>query len=211
MKWRSVAGALLSVAFVSFAAPSHAALLSCPAGFTANGSAKVNDGGGAPVLTAASGCQYLDPPNASTVANESNVNAAGFFSTTNWRQVGAKIDLASGAGQTGTWSIASANFAAFDYMIVFKDGSGTNLIGFLLNELFSSGGWSSPFENPPFVQLKENQVKDVSHYTLFSRDGERQVSEPGVLVLFGLGLLMVGFLRRSQLGLGWVRRRTPMA
>lgn len=195
MRWSSVARSLFGAALISFAASGHAGLLSCPTGFTANGTAKVHDGGGA-VLTAASACQYLDPPNSSTVANAANVNAAGFFSTSTWTMVGTKVDLPDGAGQTGTWAIAGANFAALDYMIVFKDGKGTNLIGFLLNELFSSGGWNSPFENPPFVALGPGQTKDVSHYAIFSSGGEQQLSEPGILALLAIALLMLTLLHR---------------
>ena len=196
MNWSSVARSLLGAALVSRAAPGHAALLGCPTGFTANGTAKVHDGGGTPVLTAAGACQYLDPPDNKTVANEANVNAAGFFSTSAWMMVGDKVDLPDGAGQTGTWAIAGADFAAFDYMIVFKDGKGTNLIAFLLNELFSSGGWSSPFENPPFVALGPGQTKDVSHYAIFASGDAQRISEPGAIALFALGLLMLGFARR---------------
>lgn len=193
----SVLRSLLGAALVSFAASGHAALLSCPTAFTANGTAKVHDGGAGPNFTAAGQCQYMDPPDNNTIANAATVNAAGFFSTTTWTQVGAKVDVPDGAGQSGTWAIAGANFLAFDYMIVFKDGKGTNLIGFLLNELFGSGAWDSPFENPPFFELKAGDIKDVSHYTIFQRGDEERVSEPGMLALFGLALLlMLGFARR---------------
>lgn len=198
MNWSSVARSLLGAALVSFAASGHAALLGCPTGFTANGTAKVHDGGGTPVLTAAGACQYLDPPNNQTVANEANVNAAGFFSTSTWTMVGDKVDLPDGAGQTGTWAIAGVDFGAFDYMIVFKDGKGTNLIGFLLNELFSSGGWNSPFENPPFMALGSGETKDVSHYVIFKSGDEQRISEPSALALFAFGLLLLGCARLRE-------------
>lgn len=198
MNWSSVARSLLGMALVSFAACGHAALLACPTGFTANGTAKVHDGGGMPVLTAAGACQYLDPPDNATVANEANVNAAGFFSSSTWKMAGGKVDLPDGAGQSGTWAIAGADFAAFDYMMVFKDGKGTNLIAFLLNELYSSGGWNSPFENPPFVALGPGETKDVSHYAFFRRDDEQRVSEPSAIALFALGLLLLGFARPAR-------------
>jgi hypothetical protein len=196
----------VAAGLVSLAAPSYAALLDCPAGFSAGLTAKVENTTG--TATAANGCQYLDPPDQSNVAKLENVNAAGFFGYSDWQSNGqTQLSGAGSTGQSGTWSIASADFAAFDYMIVFKDGSNTNLIAFAFNELFSSGVWSSPFQNPPFVDLKDGQTKDVSHLSIFRR-GEHQVSEPGMVVLFGLGLLMLGLLRRMQIGLGFVHRRT---
>ena len=206
MQAKFLAQALVAAGMVSLAAASHASLMSCPSAFTAELTAKVENAAG--TASAAKACQYLDPPDQSNVAKLENVNAAGFFGYSDWQSNGqTQLSGTGSTGQSGTWSIASADFVAFDYMIVFKDGSNTNLIAFAFNELFSSGVWSSPFQNPPFVGLKDGQTKDVSHLSIFRR-GEHQVSEPGVLVLFGLGLLMLGFLRRMQIVLGFVHRRT---
>jgi hypothetical protein len=198
MQAKFLAQALVAAGMVSLAAPSHAGLMSCPASFTVNPTAKVENAAG--TATAVNGCQYLDPPNQSNVASLANVNAAGFFGHSDWRDNGqTQLQGAGSIGQSGKWSIANVNFTAFDYIIVFKDGSDTNLVAFALNELFDSGVWSSPFQNPPFVGLKDGQTKDTSHQSVFRRGDEHQVSEPGVLVLFGLGLLTLGFLRRRQI------------
>jgi hypothetical protein len=197
MRARSFAGALVAAGLVSLAAPGYAGLLSCPGSFTAGATGKVENAAG--TATAASGCQYLTPPDQNNVAKLSNVNAAGFFGHSDWQDNGqSQLGGVGSVGKSGTWSIANVNFAAFDYIIVFKDGSNTNLVAFAFNELFGSGVWSSPFENPPF-DLNGAQTKDVSHLSIFKRGGGQQVSEPGILALFGLGLLALGFVRRRQL------------
>lgn len=164
----------------------------------------IQGGGG----TAANGCQYIDPPDNSTVANLANINSAGgtgFFGFSDWTEAVAKQDLPDGAGQSGNWSIPSYDSTA-TYMIVFKDGSLTNLIGFTLISGISSGTWTSPFTDPPFDLCAPDvtncsQVKDVSHFTIFKRGGDEpppDVSEPATLGLLGLGLLGIAIMRRRR-------------
>ena len=187
------------IALTTFGLPTtqaNAALLSCPASFTTDGTAKVHDGTAAKE-TAAGACQYIDPPDQSNVASEANVNAAGFFATNTWDAVVLQQDV---NGQSGTWSIPSVDFDAFDYMITFKDGSGTNLISFLLNEEFSSGGFDTPFVDPPFAGASS---KDISHFSIFQREGEIEPPPPGIpepasLALFGAALAGLALFRRRR-------------
>ena len=193
MKRLALMSAVAGVLIVGLAGEASAALISCPALFTTNGTAKVTTGTAA-LTSAASVCQYLTPPNNSLIANVTNVNNAAFFGVNTWAVAVAKFDVPNGGGQTGNWAIAGANFSAFQYMITFKDGNGTNLISFLLNGASSSGKWYSPFTNPPFAV---NNTKDVSHFTIF-KSAITQVPEPSTLALLGVGLTLATYRRRKK-------------
>ena len=157
--------------------------------------ANIQGGGG----TAASGCQYIDPPDNSTTADLADINTAGtpetgFFGFNDWTVAVAKNE--TDVGLSGSWSITGYDSNA-TYMIVFKDGSGTNLIGFTLKANISSGTWTSPFSDPPFDGV--SGTKEVSHFTIFKRDEPPgDVSEPGTLGLLGLGLLGLAIMRRRR-------------
>jgi hypothetical protein len=179
-----------------FAGESHATLITCPASFTTDGTAKVTHDNSTD--TAASACQYIDPPDNNNVANETNINSAAFFGFSDWDVIQGQVDPANDLA--GSWSIPGANFALFDYIIVFKDGSGTNLIAFLLNEEVSFGDWTTPFTEPPFDLPGGSTVHEVSHYTIAQRqtDAPPPVPEPATLGLVGVGLAAVGLMRRRR-------------
>ncbi|MES2758928.1 MAG: PEP-CTERM sorting domain-containing protein [Pseudomonadota bacterium] len=183
----------------------HAALMNCPASFVTNPTAKVENAGG--TATAVSACQYLTPADPSNVASISNINAAGFFGSTNWTLNPGNLQVDPTNDQAGTWAITAANFLLNDYIIVFKDGQDTNLVAFLFNEQFMNGTWTTPFTNPPF---DVNNPKDVSHYTIAQRLGEspctvncgpQEVPEPSNVALFGIGILGAAAALRRRPGI----------
>lgn len=189
----ALTAATVTMALV-LATPSHAALITCPANFTQDGTAKVNDGS-VLQLTAADGCQYDNTTTNSTVANITNINSSGFFGFSDWESNGQdQLGGSGNTGQSGTWDILNVDFDTYDYIIVFKDGEGTYLTAFSFNELFDEGEWLTPFTNPPFAVSGDGH--DVSHLTIARRlnedggpgPGPGQVPEPGTLAVVGAGL-----------------------
>ena len=183
---------------LAFSAPASAALVTCPASFVADGTAKVFSVSN----SAVSDCQYLTPPSPSTVASISNINTAGFFGHSDW-VANDQTQIDTNDQSSGSWTINGVDFAAYDYIIVFKSGAGTNLTAFLFNEEFVSGNWSTPFTDPPFDLPGASTKKDVSHYTIAKRYNPVEeppvgVPEPAVLGLFGLSLIGLGAMRRRK-------------
>jgi hypothetical protein len=200
-------GALGFLAVAQAPTPAHAALVTCPdPGFTTEPNAKVENAAGN--LSATLACQYITPPQQNNVASINNINAAGFFGDTHWLDNGqTQLQGAGQTGQSGTWSISAFNFALYDYAIFFKDGATTNLIGFLFNDLFTNGVWSSPFTSPPFAT--GGQTKDVSHFTIartLISDCPGCVPtpvivdtpEPATLAILGMGLIGLGAAKRRR-------------
>lgn len=154
-KW-VCAGSLMGILAIGGAA--QAALVPCGANSSLNLLSKV---------VYAVDCQYLTPFDSSNVASITNINTAKFFGTNDWVDIG-KTEI-SGDGQSGTWSVSNPDASRYDYIVVFKAGSGTNLIAFRLNlTTGSTGRWTSPFTKPPF-DISGSGAQDVSHYTIARR------------------------------------------
>jgi hypothetical protein len=180
-------------------------LVTCPEpGFTTEPNAKVENVAG--TQTATSSCQYIVPPDQSNTNTIANINAANFFGSNAWQDNG---ETQQNGGSSGTWSINNVDFNTYDYAIFFKDGNDTNLIGFVLNEAFTSGVWTTPFTDPPFNLSGGSTSHNVSDWTIARVPiadcpgcGINQlttVSEPASLALLGFGLLGVGaFARRRR-------------
>jgi hypothetical protein len=108
----------------------------------------------------------------------------GFIGETSWSQ----------SGDTGTFSLSPALWGAYDSIAIgFKFGTGNQpdeWFVYALNDGVSAGIWT-------FVNVFE-RGGGLSHVNLYGITGGNNVPEPGVLGLLGLGLAMVGLMRRRK-------------
>ena len=119
-----------------------------------------------------------------------------------------------GDAQSGDWTLTGDFWDSnSDLMFVLKDGADTNLVGYLIQEFVESGTqefvesgtYESPFTDPPFPTGNDN-ARDISHISIYYREGDgngngtppAEVPAPGVLGLFGLGLLGLGWITMSR-------------
>lgn len=97
-------------------------------------------------------------------------------------------------GNTGTFALNPALWGAYDSIAIgFKFGTGNRpdeWFVYALNDGVSAGIWS-------FVNVF-GKGGGLSHVNLYGITGGNNVSEPGVLGLLGLGLAMVGLMRRRK-------------
>ena len=126
----------------------------------------------------------------------------GFFDVTDWMFVG-KDEKGKMEGQSGTFDFTAAvealSYSVGKLMLVFKDGRGTTLVGFLVTK--TADMWQSPFtaDNFPDAPGIDGGPKDVSHISLYAQEGEPPVvplPAAGWLLLAGVGGLVA--MRRKR-------------
>jgi hypothetical protein len=148
----------------------------------------------------------VDPP-----ASSYTVNTESFFGINTWAFDGRYengIDSStffnfSGDGQSGGYGFTGADDST-QFMFVLKDGTGTNLVAYLLSTPVASGTntYSTPFTNPPFPLTGNSTSKDISHISVYyvsdSGGPGNSVPEPGTIAILGLGLLGMGLISRHR-------------
>ncbi len=140
------------------------------------------------------------------------VNSEAFFGQTDWLFLKKDDPLAN--GQTGTWSLNNNEWDDYaNIMLIFKDGNGTTLLGFILTATYTSGDWDSPFTAYEFPNLCVHhaahgnkpayddcsKIKDVSHISYYGRGTVMRVSEPASFLLMTLGIFGLAVIRRQKL------------
>lgn len=138
------------------------------------------------------------------------VNKEKFFTASNWLFAGKsddglednftpndgspangiyRLDGALGTLLTGTTNV----------MLIFKGGSETSLVGYLLDNRVNpfQGSWKTPFTKPPFPFNGQATSKAVSHISVYYRTGPPvAVPTPALLpALIGLGF---GVVRKKK-------------
>lgn len=163
-------------------------------------------------VSTATDCTILGPLDgaANDTPQPGFVNGQGFFGITNWLFDGkwnntdlGFVDTSSlfnftGGGPSGGFTYVGASSIS-DIMFVFKDGNGTNLVGYMVTK--NNGIYSTPFTDPPFPLSGNSASKDVSHISVYYREGgspPEQIPEPGVLFLMSVGLLGLSWVRRNK-------------
>jgi hypothetical protein len=100
-----------------------------------------------------------------------------------------------GSKQAGYWFIDDSIWDVYsDVMLVLKgpnSGAPTTYVSYLLVEGQDWGSYLSPFMNG-------RNRKDISHISIYLRQGANAVAEPATLALIGLGLVGLAYLRRRR-------------
>lgn len=138
--------------------------------------------------------------------NPPQVNEDSMFGYTDWifaeKEFDADEDIdiglsTQGGSIMGMWSIDDIWSMYSDVMLVFKSGNGNvnidTYVGYLLDTDATSGAYMTPHAN-----ANNGNPKNISHISAYVRGNGNQIPEPGILALFGAGLLGFGLARRKK-------------
>jgi len=124
---------------------------------------------------------------------------SGFFNNTDWSFLNKteKVDVDDDDLNTGSQeNLLGAGSSAFnEYLLVYKDGKFTTLVGYLLDSAPTSVTWSNPFIQAQFPGIPGG-FKDVSHISVYGRNHQAPMTASAP----ALGLLIAGLaLARRRL------------
>jgi hypothetical protein len=203
----------LMVGCLALCGVSNAAILpglqSC-VGTTYDISTKVENASSCMMLTPLDGKQNDSVDMSYLTYTVNTIIAGGFFGISDWRFDGkyeggtdksSLVDF-QGSGTGGTYKFVGGT-GYTDLMFVFKDGEGTNLVGYrLIPTIGLDGKYSTPFTTPPFDFNGNSTAHDISHISVYyRREGggdQNDVPEPGTAAILGLGLLGMGLMLRGR-------------
>jgi len=142
----------------------------------------------------------------STNDSATELNTQSVFGFTDWVYLdktgeAGPVDIGlsiTGQGDIeGEWSFNPATWSAYNFItIVLKDGGtapdGDKWSAYLIDPAgLSSGWWRYGLDD-------SGSYKQISHLSVYAREGANNVSEPGMLGLLGLGLVGLGIARRRR-------------
>jgi len=210
-KKTAIGSALILFLGVMFSGYANAAFISCTSSdpvYDISGKVNPNEG-----------CTILAPLDGHQNDNLTLINNEAFFGFNDWMSDGkwespestgdftnsSELFDFTGAGQSGTFSKVG-DWLYEDIMFIFKDGSGTNLVGYLIDmeallevPYDNEGDYATPFVPDVFGSANP---KDTSHISVYYRgEGSEEtppVPEPGILALLGLGAIGIRLKRKAK-------------
>lgn len=199
---RNSFGSFTSIVFailaMSAAASASASTMQCSA-YNGNLASDVSNSLGCLVLQPLDGAvnDSVNPPPESYTVNTEN-----FFGINTWSfdgrfdpNAGTEPTLATfnGGAQSGNYVINNPGITYSELMFVFKDGSNTNLVAYLINFAAGGGTYTTPFTDPPFDLSGASTSHDISHISVYYATDPggpaNSIPAPRTVALLGIGLL----------------------
>jgi hypothetical protein len=158
-------------------------------------------------VTNTAGCQYSTLHDNDPASAPVEVNVDAFFGFTDWQLAQQGINQNA---LSGSWNVTGfANYTNYQWLIIFKDGSAFNLIGYINAAGQFAGTWQTPFvANLLGPGVPDGNDHAVSHISYYFRTSTQPCTvnceplitpEPGTLLMFGTGLaLLAARLRRRK-------------